>query len=134
MVSLNTFWVLYDLSEWVICLVMLVVVTRRRQPNSAMAWLLVIFFLPWVGLVLYLLIGEHRLPRRRTKRHARLLREFKALGRRSEGRPSVVRPELGPDATAAVTLAERLGSMPILGGNDVELMTRTEDVTRVTFS
>ncbi len=119
---------LYDLSEWVICLVMLVVVTRRRQPSSAMAWLLVIFFLPWVGLVLYLLIGEHRLPRRRTRRHARLLRELKALDRRSEGRPSVVRPQLGPDAMAAVTLAERLGSMPILGGNDVELMTRTEDV------
>jgi cardiolipin synthase len=128
MVSLNTFWNLYALSEWVICLVMLVVVTRRRQPSSAMAWLLVIFFLPWVGLVLYLLIGEQHLPRRRTKRHARFLRELKALGWRSEDRPSVVHPELGPDAMAAVTLAEQLGSMPILGGNDVELMTRTEDV------
>ena len=118
---------LYDLSEWVICLVMLVVVTRRRPPSSAMAWLLVIFFLPWVGLGLYLLIGEHRLPRRRTRRHARLLRELTAVGRGSEGHPSIVRPELGPDAMAAVTLAERLGSMPILGGNDVELMTQTDD-------
>jgi cardiolipin synthase len=120
--------VLYELSQWVIRLVMLVVVTRRRQPSSAMAWLMVIFFLPWVGLALYLLIGVHHLPRRRTKRHARLLRELKALDSRSEGHPSIVRPQLGPDAMAAVTLAEQLGSMPILGGNDVELMTRTEDV------
>jgi len=128
MISWATFWFLYATSEWVIRLVMLVVVTRRREPSSAMAWLVVIFFLPWVGLVFYLLIGENRLPRRRAWQHARLLEELRALGRRFEDHPSIVHPELGPELMAAVTLAERLGYMPILGGNDVELMTRTEDV------
>jgi cardiolipin synthase len=116
----------YYISEWVIRLVMLVVVTRRRQPSSAMAWLLVIFFLPWPGLLLYLLIGENRLPRRRAEQHARLLEELAAVGRRFEDHPSVVRPELGAESMAAVALAERLGEMPILGGNDVELITRTQ--------
>jgi cardiolipin synthase len=118
----------YYISEWVIRLVMLVVVTRRRQPSSAMAWLLVIFFVPWLGLVVYLLIGENHLPRRRVEEHARLLEKLHAAERRFAHHPTMVRPELGAESMAAVTLAERLGSMPILGGNAVELMTRTEDV------
>lgn len=115
-------------SEWAIRLVMLVVVPRRRHPASAVAWLLVIFLVPWVGLVVYLLIGENRLPRQRTERSVRLLEELQAVARRFENHPSMVHPELGPELTSAVTLAERLGYLPILGGNQVELMTRTEDV------
>jgi hypothetical protein len=51
------------LAEWVIRIVMLFVVIRRRRPAAAMAWLLVIFFQPWVGIVLYALIGRNRLTR-----------------------------------------------------------------------
>ncbi len=121
-------WTLaYLASEWVIRLVMLAVVTRRRQPSAAMAWLLVIFFLPWPGLVLYLLIGEHRLPRRRVGQHARLLERLRSVGDRYRDHPNVTHPELSPGLMAAVTLAERLGDMPILGGNDAELICETED-------
>lgn len=123
------FWFLYYASEWVIRAVMLVVVvSRRRQPSSAMAWLLVIFSVPWLGLVLYLLVGENRLPRRRTEQHARILEELKPVGRRFEDHPSASCTMLGPQARATVTLAERLGYMPILSGNAVELMTSTDDV------
>jgi len=59
-----SFSIAYYISEWVIRLIMLEVVIRRRRPDSAMAWLLVIFFLPWPGLFAYWLIGENRLPRR----------------------------------------------------------------------
>ncbi|HLA83958.1 MAG TPA: cardiolipin synthase [Thermoguttaceae bacterium] len=117
----------YYLLEWVIRVVMLVVVTNRRH-GSPMAWLLVIFFLPVPGLALYLLIGENRLPRRRAGRHARLLEELGAIGRRLEGHPAVVHPELPPDQAPFVTLAERLGSMPIVGGNQITLMTETDDM------
>jgi len=118
---------LYIISEWVIRLVMLVVVTRRRRPSSAMAWLLVIFFLPWVGFVLYLLIGENRLPRYRVKQHARLLEELEAIGRRFKDHPNIVRPSLEPGLNATVALAEHLGYMPILGGNGVDLIPRSGD-------
>jgi len=107
---------------------MLVVVTRRRQPTSAMAWLLVIFFEPWIGLVLYLLVGTYRLPRRRTERHARLREHLKAIGRHFHDHPSTVRPQLRPESMATVDLAQRLGDMPILGGNSVELVTETQEM------
>ncbi len=125
----SEFWSWYTASEWVIRLVMLViVVNQRRPPRSAMAWLMVIFFLPWPGLVLYLLIGENHLSRRRMEQHARLVEELLAVRRRFEDHPTAAHAALAPESMAAVTLAEHLGYMPILGGNDVELMTRTEDV------
>ena len=115
------------LLEWVIRIVMLFVVTGRRR-GSPMAWLLVIFFLPVPGLILYFLIGENRLPRRRAGRHARLLDELSEISRRWEGHPAVVHPALPPDQEPFVTLAERLGSMPIVGGNKIKIMTETEEV------
>ncbi|HBO44690.1 MAG TPA: cardiolipin synthase [Planctomycetaceae bacterium] len=93
-----------------------------------MAWLLVIFFFPVPGLVLYLLIGENRLPRRRAGRHARLLEDLGEIGRRLEGHPAVVHPDLPPDQEPFVLLAERLGSLPIVGGNEGRLMTDTDEV------
>ena len=55
----------YYVSEWVLRIVMLTIVTRKRRPVAATAWLLVIFFLPWPGVILYLFFGSNRLPRRR---------------------------------------------------------------------
>ena len=64
-------WIFF-LSEWAIRLAMLVVIPFRRTPTAAKAWLLLLFFEPWVGLLLYLLIGRARLPRRRREQLAEL--------------------------------------------------------------
>ena len=37
-------------------------VPRNRRPTAAMAWLLAIYFIPIIGVLLYLLIGTPRLP------------------------------------------------------------------------
>ena len=55
-------WIFFA-SEWVIRLGMLAVVPFRRTPSAAKGWLLLIFFEPWIGLVLYFLIGRPTLPR-----------------------------------------------------------------------
>ena len=118
---------LYYLSEWIIRVVMLFVVPRKRHPNSAMAWLLVVFFLPWPGLILYLMLGRYRLPRRRIEQHGEFLEALQAADRRLADHPNITHPDIGPHAQEAVKLAEKLGYMPILGGNDVELIAETED-------
>ncbi len=42
--------------EWLIRLVMLPVIVRRKnQPATCLAWLTIVFLVPFVGLVLYLL-------------------------------------------------------------------------------
>ena len=50
---------------WVINIIALGLVPERRRPTSAMAWLLLIFFLPGIGIVLYLLIGSPYVPKKR---------------------------------------------------------------------
>jgi cardiolipin synthase len=119
--------VLY-IAEWIVRVVALFVVVHKRRPTAALAWLAVIFFQPWVGVVLYLLIGRHRLPRRRTRQYKRLVRRLVHLKKHFDGHPHVIHPELGPQCRTAITLAERYGSMPILDGNSVTLISDTNQV------
>ena len=65
--------------EWAVRLAMIVVVPMRRSPDAAKGWLLLIFFEPTVGLILYALIGRPTLPQWRQQRHV----EFEALSRPS---------------------------------------------------
>ena len=50
---------------FVINVVALGLVPERRRPSSAMAWLLLIFFLPGIGLLLFLLLGSPYVPKKR---------------------------------------------------------------------
>jgi cardiolipin synthase len=112
----------FFLSEWAIRLAMLVVVPFRRTPAAAKGWLLLIFFEPWVGLLIYLLIGRARLPRWQRVQVAKLPQTMARVIERLAHHPNIFHPEVGPALSQAVTLAENLGGMPILGGNAVELL------------
>ena len=61
-------FVAYYVSEWIIRIVMLLVVPQRRRPTSALAWLMVIFIQPWIGLVIYLLFGAQRVNEKRREK------------------------------------------------------------------
>jgi len=117
-----TFEEIYYVSEWVIRIVMLLVVIRRKHGPSAMSWLLVIFFLPWPGLILYLLFGEVWLAERRIKQRTQWRERMRAIGERFENNPHMVSPVLPPGAATAVRIAEQLCDMPILGGNVIEYL------------
>ena len=118
-----TLWAwIFFLSEWAIRLAMLVVVPMRRTPAAAKGWLLLVFFEPWVGLLLYLLIGRARLPRWQRERLARLPGAMAGVVARLANDPSVFHPEVGSGLAQAVVLAENVGGSPILGGNSIELL------------
>jgi cardiolipin synthase len=120
----STVWTwIFVTSEWLIRLVMLVVIPFRRTPAAAKGWLLLIVFEPWVGLVLYLLIGRARLPRWQRERLAKLPQAMSGIVGRLAKHPNVFHPEVGPALGQAVLLAENLGGSPILGGNALELLT-----------
>jgi cardiolipin synthase A/B len=112
----------YVLSEWAIRLAMLVYVPQRRSPDAARAWLVLIFLVPWPGLVLYALIGRIRYPRKRLedeKRAALRLRSVQGqMASQREFRP----PELPQPAARTASLVERLGAFGPLGANHVELL------------
>jgi cardiolipin synthase len=112
----------FFLSEWAVRLVMLSVVPFRRSPAAAKGWLLLIFFEPWIGLLLYLLIGRATLPRWRMERMSRLPEAMGHVLRRLADHPNVFHPRLGPELAQAVLLAENLGQMPVLDGNTAEIL------------
>ncbi|TNE39669.1 MAG: cardiolipin synthase [Sphingomonadales bacterium] len=112
--NLETIWYA---TEWIIRIGALAVVPLRRSPAAARAWLLLIFFLPVPGLVLFLAIGSPRFPAWREERFRSLLPYFAATGRRL----APYAPDLGDSAPVAA-LAETLGHMPATAGNSVELI------------
>lgn len=122
-------WTLaYYISEWIIRLIMPVFVIRRRRPASAMAWLLVIFFQPWIGLALYGLIGRIRLPWLRKLQYARLINTLTSKNSRFHSNRYLVQPSIDPGFAKASRLAHNLGKLPILNGNCVEMLDETNHV------
>src|SRR5262249_47389209 len=101
---------------------MLIVVPFRRTPAAAKAWLLLIFFEPWIGLLLYFLIGRAKLPRWQRQQLAKLPQAMAGVVQRLAHQPSDFHPEVGPALSGAVALTENLAGTPILGGNAVELL------------
>lgn len=112
-------------SEWLVRFVMLGVVIERHPPRTAMSWLLVIFFLPWPGLVLYLLIGENRLPRRRLAQRKAMLDRLESIRGRYMPHRENVAERLEKKFLPTITLAEKLGYMPIMFGNQAALLNET---------
>jgi len=70
--SANLAWIIAALVDFAIKIAALIIIPRRRKPTAAMAWLLAIFLIPYVGIILYLLIGTFKLPKRRRDEQARI--------------------------------------------------------------
>ncbi|MET4639555.1 cardiolipin synthase [Mycetocola sp. 2940] len=68
----NLIWAAALLVDLGIKVAALIIIPRRRKPTAAMAWLLAIFLIPFVGIVFFLLIGSFRLPKRRRNEQARI--------------------------------------------------------------
>jgi len=114
---MSTLYGLYLASRWVIRIVMLFYVPQRRSPNSARAWLLLIFVEPYAGLVIYSVFGRAYLPRQRRQRQKEaggFIRETPAV----RAAPLDDRVSLPP----AARLTRKLGDFPVVAGNRVELL------------
>jgi cardiolipin synthase len=98
----------------------IIIVPRNRRPTAAMAWLLAIYFIPIVGVFLFLLIGTPRPPRVRRRRQ-RAINEYiqKATAGLDFG---TLRPDAPEWFTSLVTLNRNLGAMPLSGDNDAHLI------------
>jgi cardiolipin synthase len=106
-----------DVIQWTIRLGMLAVVPFRRTSAAARSWLLLIFFLPIPGLLLFLLIGSPRFPAWRVERFKSMRAFLRGLAERLRSSDAV------PHEPSEVTsLAQRLGFLPAVEGNGVELL------------
>jgi cardiolipin synthase A/B len=111
--------------DLVIRVVAIVVIPRDRLPTAAMAWLLAVFFIPVIGVLLFLLIGNPKLPEQRRLKQ-REMDEVIATESAGMAPPSDAEGwPIGLDPV--VTLAESLTRMPLVGGNAAELIPDYQD-------
>ena len=113
---------LYFLIEWTIRLAALFIVPMRRPPTAATAWLLLLFFLPIAGLVLYLFVGRPRMSRERTEKIARLTDTLKPVtSRLAEAEPQGS-GNLPPQFAAIDQMVRQWRRFPLFDGNRIDLL------------
>lgn len=104
--------VLIDLATRIFALLW---VPRNRRPQTAMAWLLAITFMPFLGFALFLLLGSWRLPRSRREKQDRI---DQLIAESTSGVDAIDPDEpLEPWMERVVELNRRLGAIPLVGGN-----------------
>jgi cardiolipin synthase len=112
---------LYLASEWAIRFVMLVYVPQQRTAAASRTWLLLIFLLPWPGLVAYALFGRIRVPRARIEQQ--MLASQRIVRAQVQQKAHLVcMPELPSYLAHIPGLATRLGDFAVFAGNAVELI------------
>ena len=106
--------------DWVIRLAALLWIPTRTTPAAARSWLLLVGFLPLVGLPLYLLFGHPWLSRERVRRQtlaSGVIRDEQA----PQGSLRWLPQETGV-ASEMMPLVERLGDFMPTHGNAIELL------------
>ncbi|WGH90617.1 cardiolipin synthase [Auritidibacter ignavus] len=128
------YWTLSEIADWPIWLAILVVildlgirilllgiVPGNRRPAVAMAWLLVIFFLPWIGVLLFLLLGSFKLGGQRRSRQKAVNEEL----RRATAHwtlPDQIH-EVPQYVESSAALTRQLTGFPMLDGNSFQYYT-----------
>lgn len=108
------------LADLAIRIAALIIIPRDRKPTAAMAWLLAIFLIPFVGILLFLLIGNSKLPKKRRERQQEINR---MIADRSAEIDLVSDRTDWPAWFSSVVEQNRvLGALPAVGGNSAELI------------
>ncbi|WP_255513332.1 cardiolipin synthase [Homoserinibacter sp. GY 40078] len=103
----------------------LIVVPRNRRPQTATAWLLAIFFIPYFGILFFLMFGSARLPKGR-RRKQREINEY--ILETTEGIDLVRKDPSWPEwLEPLVELNRTLGSMPLVGGNTARMWSDNQE-------
>ena len=122
-------WIV-DLPRWVyeiafagyVIVVAGFVLLERRRPTATLAWILVLAFLPLVGLVTYLLLGRTRLRMRKRQRSRRSVQAM--AGTRLMAIVEDIPPELPLPARGLIRLALKAGAAPLRRATTLELLSQ----------
>ncbi|WP_194421493.1 cardiolipin synthase [Microbacterium abyssi] len=98
----------------------IIIIPRNRRPTAAMAWLLAVFFIPYVGVLLFLLIGNPRLPRARRRKQDQINRYIAETSHQLHF--GTLRPNAPEWLRSVVHMNEKMGALPISGDNGAHLI------------
>jgi cardiolipin synthase A/B len=93
------------------------IIPHNRKPSSAMAWLLLILLIPFVGFAIFLVLGRTQIGRRRNQKQA----EVNDLIRERTSDTTASRDPRSSYLDSVITLNRNLGGLPESEGNEVML-------------
>ena len=95
------------------------VIPKNRRPSSGMAWLLLILIIPFLGFIIFLVLGRTKLERKRFEQQAEI---NELVAERTADMPTLESDFPGPAYVESVaTLNRNLGAKPATPGNRVDL-------------
>ncbi len=115
-------------SEYAIRIVLtaFILVRRRHTPEVRWAWILLVVALPVVSVVLYVLLGDNTLGRRRIERRSRIQDDFSEWAQDAHRTHDVNPDSLHQDERQMAALAARTSGAKVTAGNAVELIGEPE--------
>ncbi|MCU1481499.1 MAG: cls [Subtercola sp.] len=112
--------ILFFVVDLAVKIAALIIIPRDRKPTAAMAWLLAIFFIPYLGILFFLILGSSKLPKKRRDKQVKINEMIAA------GVPDVdlvSDRSTWPQWLENVTLMnQNLGAVPMIGGNTARLI------------
>lgn len=103
--------------------VIIVVISENKDPLKTLSWVMVLIFLPFVGLVWYLVFGQDF-----TKRQVITKRMYNKLKQRPLDEIGTLETFAYPKEHAnLIRLLKNIDNTPLLGGNDVSFFTNAMD-------
>lgn len=117
---------LLTILRWPLRLVLIPIILHRHRPTEALAWLVILFFEPFIGLAIYLVVGRVPANQKRIKRRREYTQTFRTEERFAAMRPFIFEPDkVEHHHQDLVNFTEELTSMPIVTGNSARIITST---------
>ncbi|MUN64922.1 cardiolipin synthase [Kocuria sediminis] len=110
--------------DLIIRLVALGVVPHNRRPSAAWGWLLVIFFFPILGGLIFLVLGRATLPATRQKKQRQAV---DLLSPEDTGTSAALTAELPVWLQETIRLNEHNGAFALTGSNRLDILTHYDD-------
>ena len=104
------------------------VIMRKRPYGVSLAWLVVVLVVPFFGGVSYLLLGENRLPERRTARAKVAYNTYLRWQKTLQNRAPVSWRNINPECIPLHRQAQTLVGIPAMAGNNLTLITCPEEI------
>ena len=104
-----------------------VILRPHRQPASRIAWVLVIGILPVFGIILYLLLGETNIGRKRVARTREVLERMPAVAAALPDEQANLKPEIPEDYEHLFRLGHSISGFDAVGGNSARLFSVSDE-------
>lgn len=119
--DLTPFAIAYFAFGWALRLWFVFYIPRRRHPSSAIAWLLVVFLVPEIGITLFFLIGKSKLSKRRREKQRYVDHLIASATPVPEERLKLLNTKDRARYEPLVRLGQKLGRLPLSLGNSVDI-------------